>query len=63
MDVGEELSYFFYTDLAEALASGRPPAIPMQRGRDVMAILEDDDVPRDARHSDSTPESGAGKGK
>jgi predicted dehydrogenase len=39
-DVGEELSAFFYEDLAEALASGRPPAIPAQRGRDVMAVLE-----------------------
>jgi predicted dehydrogenase len=39
-DVGEELSAYFYGDLAEALKSGRPPAITMQRGRDVMAILE-----------------------
>jgi len=39
-DVGEELSAFFYADLAEALATGRPPAISAQRGRDVMYILE-----------------------
>jgi predicted dehydrogenase len=39
-DVGEELSAFFYGDLAEALDTGRPPAITMQRARDVMAILE-----------------------
>jgi len=47
-DVGEELSAFFYGDLAEALAAGRPPAINAQRGRDVMAILEA------ARHSNAT---------
>jgi len=47
-DVGEELSAFFYGDLAEALATGRPPAINAQRGRDVMAILEA------ARHSNAT---------
>jgi hypothetical protein len=35
-DVGEELSAFFYGDRAEALATGRPPAITMQRARDVM---------------------------
>ena len=39
-DVGEELSAWFYTDLAEAIANGRPPAISAQRGRNVMAILE-----------------------
>ena len=39
-DVGEELSAYFYGDLAEALESGRPPAISAQRGRNVMAILE-----------------------
>ena len=39
-DVGEELSAFFYGDLAEALETGRPPAISAQRGRDVMYILE-----------------------
>ena len=39
-DVGEELSAIFYADLAEAIASGRPPAITAQRARDVMAILE-----------------------
>ena len=31
---------FFYRDLAEALDTGRPPAITMHRARDVMAILE-----------------------
>ena len=40
MDVGEELSACFYTDLAEAIYSGRPPAITAQRAREVMAILE-----------------------
>jgi len=39
-DVGEELSAIFYEDLAEAISSGRPPAITAQRARDVMAILE-----------------------
>ena len=39
-DVGEELSTIFYEDLAEAISSGRPPAITAQRARDVMAILE-----------------------
>ncbi|MGQ9682984.1 MAG: hypothetical protein ACUVX9_10635 [Anaerolineae bacterium] len=38
--ITKELSVFFYTDLAEALAQGRAPAISAQRGRDVMAILE-----------------------
>ena len=39
-DVGEELSAYFYSDLAEALEKGRPPAITAQQGRDVIAILE-----------------------
>jgi predicted dehydrogenase len=39
-DVGEELSAFFYADLAEALEADRPPAISAQRGRDVMYILD-----------------------
>jgi len=39
-DVGEELSACFYTDLAEAITTGRPPAITARRGRNVMAILE-----------------------
>ncbi len=39
-DVGDELSDAFYSDLGEALSTGRPPAITAQRGRDVMAILE-----------------------
>ena len=39
-DVGEELSAQFYRDLADALATGRAPAITAQRGRDVIAILE-----------------------
>jgi len=40
MDVGEELSACFYNDLAEALHTGRPPAITAQRAREVMVILE-----------------------
>ena len=39
-DVGEELSAFFYGDLAKALETGQPPAISAQRGRDIMYILE-----------------------
>jgi predicted dehydrogenase len=39
-DVGEELSAFFYGDLAEALEAGRPPAVTMRRARDVMVILD-----------------------
>ena len=39
-DVGDELSDAFYSDLGEALSTGRPPAITARRGRDVMAILE-----------------------
>jgi predicted dehydrogenase len=38
--VGDELSACFYTDLAEAMATGREPAISAERGRDVMAVLE-----------------------
>jgi predicted dehydrogenase len=40
MDVGEELSAFFYKDLAEAIRTDRSPAISAQRGRQVMTILE-----------------------
>jgi scyllo-inositol 2-dehydrogenase (NADP+) len=40
MDVGEELSACFYNDLAEAIRTGRSPAISAQRARQVMAILE-----------------------
>ena len=39
-DVGEELSVFFYNDLAEALKTGREPAVTLKRVRDVMLILE-----------------------
>lgn len=39
-DVGHELSAQFYGDLAEALAKGRPPAITVERARNVMAILD-----------------------
>jgi predicted dehydrogenase len=39
-DVGDELSDAFYSDLAEALSTGRPPAITAQRGRDVIAVLD-----------------------
>jgi scyllo-inositol 2-dehydrogenase (NADP+) len=40
MDVAEELSACFYSDLAEALHMGHPPAITMQRAHQVMVILE-----------------------
>jgi predicted dehydrogenase len=40
MDVSEELSICFYSDLAEAINTNRSPAISMQRVRDVMAVLE-----------------------
>ncbi len=40
MDVGDELSACFYSDLAEAIHSGRPPAITAQGARAVMAVLE-----------------------
>jgi predicted dehydrogenase len=50
-DVGEELSAFFYADLAEALETGRLPAISAQRGRDVMHILE---AARQSSHSGQT---------
>ncbi len=39
-DVGDELSAQFYGDLADALGQNRPPAITVQRARNVMAILE-----------------------
>lgn len=39
-DVGDELSAQFYGDLAEALATGKPSAIPATRARNVMAILD-----------------------
>ena len=39
-DVGEELSACFYDDLAEAIQTGRPPAISVQRARQVMMILD-----------------------
>jgi len=39
-DVGEELSARFYTDLAEALAENRPPAITAGRARDGMVVLD-----------------------
>ncbi len=39
-DVGDELSAQFYGDLADALENKRPPAITVQRARNVMAILE-----------------------
>ena len=47
-DVGEELSALFYQDLAEALTTGRPPAITAKQARDVMAVLDA------ARRSDAT---------
>jgi scyllo-inositol 2-dehydrogenase (NADP+) len=40
MDVGEELSAAFYSDLAEALTLGRSSAITGEHARDVMAVLE-----------------------
>jgi scyllo-inositol 2-dehydrogenase (NADP+) len=39
-DVGDALSQAFYADLADALATNRPPAITAGRARDVMAVLE-----------------------
>lgn len=39
-DVGDELSAQFYTDLSEAIAGKRTPAITTQRARNVMAILD-----------------------
>ena len=39
-DVGDELSACFYGDLAEAINTGRPPAITAQRALDVMKILD-----------------------
>ena len=39
-DVEDELSACFYGNLAEALRSGRPPAITARQARDVMAVLE-----------------------
>jgi len=40
MDVGEELSDQFYTDLASALAAKRAPAITAERARDTIAMLD-----------------------
>jgi scyllo-inositol 2-dehydrogenase (NADP+) len=40
LDVGEELSAQFYTDLRQAIETGRPPAITAARARDVVALLE-----------------------
>jgi len=40
LDVGDELSTHFYTDLREALSTGRKPAITAERARDVMLILD-----------------------
>jgi scyllo-inositol 2-dehydrogenase (NADP+) len=39
-DVGDELSFLFYSDLAEAIKAGKEPAIPAQRALEVMRILE-----------------------
>jgi predicted dehydrogenase len=40
MDVGEELSAQFYTDLRQAIETRRPPAITAARARDVVALLD-----------------------
>ncbi len=37
---GKELSDYYYADLAEALRTGRPPAISADHARDVMIILD-----------------------
>ncbi len=50
-DVGDELSASFYTDLAEALATGRETAVTAQRAREVMAVIQA------ARDSNSTGKS------
>ncbi len=50
-DVSEELSACFYADLAEAIETGRPPAINARRAREVMVLLE---AARNAHQCNST---------
>ena len=40
MGVADSLSDIFYGDLAEVLATGRPPTVPAERSRDAIAILQ-----------------------
>lgn len=54
-DVGDELSAAFYTDLAEALATGRPTAVTAVRAREVMAVIQ---AARDSNASGKTVEIG-----
>ena len=48
---GHELSDYYYADLADALQTGRPPAITADHARDVMIILDA------ARRSDAAGET------
>jgi len=50
-DVADDLSHFFYRDLAEALTGSREPAVSAERSRDVVAILDA------ARHSSETAQT------
>jgi len=50
-NIGDDLSAFFYADLAHALQEGRPPTVAAERARDVVAILEAARRSNDAGHS------------